>query len=291
MVLCRTIFAVLALLGLPLFGPLMGSATAQLAPPSPKPEMLENCPGLVANRLPLLKPAAYRPAAFQLASLASDQVRISYSGHSTFMIESPAGVKIATDYNDYVKPRALPDIVTMNHAHSTHYTDHPDPGITHVLRGWGPSPDKPARHDLQFRDVRVRNVPTNIRSWGGETERHGNSIFVFEIANLCIAHLGHLHHTLSQQQLNEIGRIDAVMVPVDGGVTLDVEGMAEVLQALKAPLMIPMHYFSTYSLRRFLDTLGEKSVEVEMSDLPSVVISKTTLPAKPKLLVLPGRAF
>ena len=91
--------------------------------------------------------------------------------------------------------------------------------------------------------------------------------------------------------MNEIGRIDAVMVPVDGGVTLDVEGMAEVLQALKAPLMIPMHYFSTYSLRRFLDTLGEKSVEVEMSNLPSVVISKTTLPAKPKLLVLPGRAF
>ena len=253
MVLSRTIFAGLALLGLFTVG-----ATAQPAPPSPKPEMVENCPGLVANGLPLAKPVAYRPAAFQLASLASDQARISYSGHSTFLIESPGGVKIATDYNDYVKPRVLPDIVTMNHAHSTHYTDNPDPGIAHVLRGWGPSPDQPARHDLQFRDVRVRNVPTNIRSWGGGTERHGNSIFIFEIANLCIAHLGHLHHTLTQQQLNEIGRVDAVMVPVDGGVTLDLDGMAEVLQALKAPLMIPMHYFSTYSLRRFLDTLAEK---------------------------------
>ena len=281
MVLGRTFFAAFCLLGL-----LTGGAAAQPAPPQAKPEMVENCPGLVAGGLPHAKPAAFQPA-----SLASDQVRISYAGHSTFLIESPGGVKIATDYNDYVKPRALPDIVTMNHAHSTHYTDHPDPGIVKVLRGWGPSPDRPARHDLQFRDVRVRNVPTNIRSWGGETERHGNSIFIFEIANLCIAHLGHLHHTLTQQQLNEIGRIDAVMVPVDGGVTLDLDGMAEVLQALKAPLMIPMHYFSTYSLRRFLDALGEKSVEVEMSDLPSVVISKTTLPAKPKLLVLPGRAF
>ncbi len=64
------------------------------------------------------------------------------------------------------------------------------------------------------------------------------------------------------------------MVPVDGGVTLDFEGMVEVLQALKAPLMIPMHYFSTYSLRRFLDTLGEKSVQVEMSDVSSVVVSE-----------------
>jgi L-ascorbate metabolism protein UlaG (beta-lactamase superfamily) len=263
-------------------------AAAQPAPAPAKPEMMENCPGLIA-RGPIPRPI---PAAFNLASLKSDEVRLSYVGHSTFLVESPRGVKIATDYNDYVKPRVLPDIVTMNYAHSTHYTDHPDPGIKHVLRGWGPSQDRPARHDLNVSDVRVRNVPTNIRSWvSGNTERHGNSIFIFEIANMCIAHLGHLHHTLNQQQLNEIGRVDVVMVPVDGGVTLDLEGMVEVLQALKAPMMIPMHYFSTYSLRRFLDTLGEKSFDVAYSDVPSVVVSKTTMPAKPKVMVLPGRAF
>jgi L-ascorbate metabolism protein UlaG (beta-lactamase superfamily) len=81
------------------------------------------------------------------------------------------------------------------------------------------------------------------------------------------------------------------MVPVDGGVTLDLAGMVEVLQALKAPLMIPMHYFSTYSLQRFLGALAEKSYEVEISEMPSTVVSKVTLPAKPKVLVLPGRAF
>ena len=268
-----------------LVGLTSGSA-AQPAPPAAKPEMMENCPGLVATA-----PPPFRRASLSLASLASDQVRISYIGHSTFLIESPRGVKIATDYNDYVRPRGLPDVVTMNHAHSTHYTDNPDPGIKHVLRGWGPSPDRPARHDIQIADVRVRNVPTNIRDWSGGTERHGNSIFIFEIANMCIAHLGHLHHTLTQQQLNEIGRVDVVMVPVDGSVTLDFDGMAEVLQALKAPLMIPMHYFSTYSLRRFVDKLGEKSVQVESSESSSVVVSKTTLPTTPKLLVLPGRAF
>ena len=266
---------------------LPAASVAQPAPAPAKPEMLENCPGLVAERGPRATPASLR-----LAALAADQARISYVGHSTFLLESPRNVKIATDYNDYVKPRVLPDIVTMNHAHSTHYTDFPDPSIKHVLRGWGPTPDQPARHDIQVSDVRIRNVPTNIRSWmGGGTERHGNSIFIFEVANLCIAHLGHLHHTLNQQQLNEIGRIDVVMVPVDGGVTLDIEGMAEVLQALKAPLMIPMHYFSTYSLRRFLDVLGEKSFEVEISETPSLVVSKTTLPAKPKIVVLPGRLF
>jgi L-ascorbate metabolism protein UlaG (beta-lactamase superfamily) len=228
---------------------------------------------------------------FLPASLKGDEVRISYAGHSTFMVESPGGIKVATDYNDYVRPRALPDIATMNHAHSTHFTDSPDPAIKHVLRGWGSSPDHPARHDVTAGDVRVRNVPTNIRNYmSGGTERHGNSIFIFEMANLCIAHLGHLHHTLNQQQLNEIGRLDAVMVPVDGGVTLDMDGMIEVLEALKAPLMIPMHYFSTYSLRHFLDKASAK-FQVEINDTGSTVISKTTLPEKPKILVLPGRLF
>jgi L-ascorbate metabolism protein UlaG (beta-lactamase superfamily) len=250
--------------------------------PAAKPEMTENCPGLVASDVPRVIPAALRVA------LNADQVRLTYVGHSTFLIESPQLARIATDYNDYVRPPVLPDIVTMNHAHDTHYTDRPDPGIKYVLRGWGPSPDQPARHDVQFKDVRVRNVPTNIRDWRGGTERHGNSIFIFEIANLCVAHLGHLHHTLTQQQLNEIGRVDAVLVPVDGNMTLDLDGMVEVLQGLKAPLMIPMHYFSVFTLRRFLDRVRQ-NWEVEMSAVPSLVISKTTLPAKPKVLVLPGR--
>jgi L-ascorbate metabolism protein UlaG (beta-lactamase superfamily) len=249
--------------------------------PTAKPEMRENCPGLVASDVPRIVPAA-----LQLATLDADQARITYVGHATFLIESPQLVRIATDYNDYVRPPIVPDIATMNHAHSTHYTDHPDPSIQFVLRGWAPDA-APARHDLQYKDVRVRNVPTNIRDWGGGTERHGNSIFIFELANLCIAHLGHLHHTLTQQQLDEIGRVDVVMVPVDGSLTLDLEGMIEVLQSLKAPIMIPMHYFSSYTLNRFLSRVRE-DWDVEYAEIPSIVVSKTTLPAKPKILVLPG---
>ena len=125
-------------------------------------------------------------------------MRINYIGHSTFLIESPKLVRIATDYNDYVKPPVLPDIVTMNRAHSTHYTDRPEPGIKFVLRGWKED-GKPTDHDLNFQDVRVRSVATNIRDYygGSGPTRHGNSIFIFEVANLCIAHLGHLHHTLN----------------------------------------------------------------------------------------------
>ena len=154
--------------------------------PGAKPEMTESCPGLVASESPQILPAAYGSP-----GLAPNEARITYAGHSTFLIESSKLVRIATDYNDYVRPSVVPDIATMNHAHDTHYTDRPDPRIKYVLRGWGASPNEPARHDVQVKDVRVRNVPTNIRTWSGGTERHGNSIFIFEMANLCVAHLGH----------------------------------------------------------------------------------------------------
>jgi len=261
-----------------------GAQSAAPAPPDPpsKPEMTESCPGLVASGSPAPIAAGLRPAA-----LDADQVRITYVGHSTFLIESPKLVRIATDYNDWVRPPLLPDIVTMNHAHSTHYTDRPAAGIKFVLRGWRDD-GQPANHDISFQDVRVRNVPTNIRNWSGGTERYGNSIFVFEIANLCIAHLGHLHHTLTQQQLDDIGRVDVVMAPVDGNMTLDLDGMVEVLQAIKAQVIIPMHSFSAYTLDRFLARMRQ-DYRIDTNETPSLVVSKATLPAAPTVVVLPGR--
>jgi L-ascorbate metabolism protein UlaG (beta-lactamase superfamily) len=259
------------------------AARAQSAAPAPpaKPEMRENCPGLVASGAPRAIPAALR-----LAALGADQVRLTYVGHATFLIESPQLVRIATDYNDYVRPLLLPDIATMNHAHSTHFTDRPDLGIKLVLRGWRED-GRPSGYDVNLKDVRIRSIATNIRTWSGETERNGNSIFVFEIAGLCIAHLGHLHHTLTQQQLDEIGRMDVVMAPVDGNYTLDLDGMVEVLQSLHAQVIIPMHFFNTFTLERFL-TRMRQSYQVEHNVTPSLVVSKKTMPATPTVVVLPG---
>src|SRR5271154_5543843 len=192
---------------------------------------LASCPGPVGSRAPLLWRAA----------LAPGEVGIEFLGHASFLIESPAGVTTVTDYNGVNRPSFTPDIVTMNNAHSTHYTDHPDPGIKYVLRGWDPGGGM-AVHDLTYQDVHIRNVPTNVRDLGG-TRYNGNSIFIFELADLCIGHLGHLHHVLTPEHLADIGQLDVVMVPVDGTWTMDQGGMLEVIAQLHPPLLIPMHYF------------------------------------------------
>jgi L-ascorbate metabolism protein UlaG (beta-lactamase superfamily) len=222
------------------------------------------------------------------AALASTDVRLTFIGHSTFLIESASGVRMVTDYNDYVRPSVVPDVATMNRAHTTHYTDTPDPKITHVLRGWNPA-GGPVRHDLEVKDVHIRNVPTNIRDWGsGSTVGYGNSIFIFEIAGLCIGHLGHLHHTLTPEQLAAIGQLDVVLVPVDGGYTMDIGGMVDVVRALRARLIIPMHYFNQFTLARFIDRM-KAEFPVEMVPDSEILLSARLLPAEAKILVLPGR--
>jgi L-ascorbate metabolism protein UlaG (beta-lactamase superfamily) len=227
------------------------------------------------------------PASLRLVSLAQSEVRLSFVGHATWLIESAGGIRIATDYNDYIRPRVVPEIATMNRAHTTHYSMFPDPGIKHVLRGWNPEGVGPAKHDVTVADVRVRNVATNIRDWAGGYIPHGNSIFIFEIAGMCIGHLGHLHHTLTDQQVAHIGQLDVVMVAVDGSYTLDVAGVVETLKTLRARLILPMHYFNPYTLERFLDRI-RADFAVEMATEPMIVVSQPTLPTEPKVLVLPG---
>lgn len=243
----------------------------------------DRCPRLVSSLPSPLQKVSLR----LVQKKAEPAVNITFVGHSTFLIESAGGIKIATDYNDYVQPEVIPDIATMNRAHSTHYTLSPDPSIKHVLRGWGDG-EEPARHELELGDVYVRNVPTNIRDWAGGTIYGQNSIFVFEIAGLCIAHLGHLHHTLTAAQLDAMGRIDVVLVPVDGSFTLNTDGMVEVLKQIDAPVAIPMHIFGEGTLQRFLEKM-EQIYEVQRHPSPSIVMSRATMPKTRTMIVLPGR--
>jgi len=130
-------------------------------------------------------------------------------------------------------------------------------------------------------------VPTNVRELGG-TRYNGNSIFVLEMADLCIAHLGHLHHTLTPTHLAELGAIDVVLVPVDGTFTLNQEEMIEVLQQIRPKIVIPMHIFSQASLEKFLTRAGG-FFAVRRETGRAVVLSRGDLPQIPEIIVPAGR--
>jgi len=224
--------------------------------------------------------------AFTQHAQTSGDVTITFVGHSTFRIESPSGIVIATDYAGFAGAGPIPDIVTMNKAQSTHYTDFPDPAIRHVLRGWNPDGGA-AAHDLKIGDVAIRNVPTDIRSWSGLLEVDGNSIFIFEVAGLCIGHLGHLHHELGPQHLGWIGRLDIVMVPVDGSYTMAQDAMVSVLDDMQASIIIPMHFFGASTLAAFVRNAAEHFA-VDFRETAILTVSEATLPATPTVMVLPG---
>ncbi|WP_208985397.1 MULTISPECIES: MBL fold metallo-hydrolase [unclassified Stappia] len=228
------------------------------------------------------------PPLVRQAALAMDQVGITFVGHATFEIETPKGVRIATDYNNVHRPARLPRVVTMNGAHSTHFTLNPDPAIEHVLLGWNPD-GGPMDHDLTVEDVRIRNLQTNIRGWDGQTRLLGNSIFVFEVADLCIAHLGHLHHRLTPEDLARLGTIDIVFAPVDNASTLRLDSLVEVIGAVSPRIVIPMHAYTYGSQETFVARMASEGFRVEMSESPLYVASRAALPAEQTVLVLPER--
>jgi len=227
------------------------------------------------------------------APVAEQSVRISYVDHSMFLIQGEGGTNALTDFTGYVgNVDFTPDVVTMNNAHTSHWTAFPDPDIANALKGW--AEDGVARdHYLDLGDMLIRNVHTDTRDQFGGPMANGNSIFVFEAAGLCIGHLGHLHQELSDGQYAALGRMDIVMAAVDGGLTLDHASLIRVLDRLRASVVIPMHWFGRYTLDAFLtdmetsgyriDRTGESSVELSLQRLPR---QRTVVVLEPRFLSL-----
>lgn len=219
------------------------------------------------------------------APLPDYTVRLRFVGHAMFLLQTPGGMSAVTDYSGFIgSVDFVPTVATMNRAHSTHWTPNPDPRIPHVLPGWDFAAGA-ADHYLETGDLVVRNVPTDIRSYTGTGGENGNSIFVFETAGLCIGHVGHLHHEPTPEQYAALGRLDVVMVPVDGGFTMDVAAMMRVVKRLRSSVVIPMHWFGQSTLEYFLTGMAD-DFAVERLDRSEIELSLRTLPDRPTVMVL-----
>jgi len=218
-------------------------------------------------------------------TLADEDVSIRFIAHSSYLLENAEGLQIATDWSGHFTHRLdrAPDVITMNHAHDTHWTASPDPEIEHVLKGWGVE-GKPRRHFMRLGETLIRNVPTDIRGGYTGDEPFGNSIFIFEIGDLCVGHLGHIHHIPTEEQYALLGRLDVVMVPVDGRHTLGIEDIVVMLKRLKSQVVLPMHAFGRYTLSEFLTRMGE-DFAVDRMEGDTLTLSQDRLPELPTVFV------
>jgi len=161
-------------------------------------------------------------------------MKINYLGHSTFIIESAKTVVIDPHDPEYgaLPPNLVADIVTVSHGHHDH----------NYIVGVGGSPqviDKIG--SCQVDSIKITGVPTFHDEENG-VKRGNNIVFVFEIEGARLAHLGDLGHILAAEQLNQIGPIDLVMIPVGGTYTIDADQAVEVVKQLQAKVVLPMHY-------------------------------------------------
>ena len=272
--------------------------SAMLAAALPTLPAAASCLAVAAAPQPAarLVPAAFGGEARPLPSTARldraatpETVDLTFLGHSSFLIRTPENVTAITDYNGYIRAAAPPDIVTMNHAHGTHYTDTVEPGVRYVLRGWDSGEGVP-RHNVSLRDLRVRNVPTNIRDGLGGTRFAENSIFIFESVGLCIVHLGHLHHPLTPEHAGRIGLVDVLLVPIDDGLTMLQRRMGEVVETLRPAIVVPMHYSGEDLLQTFIGLMRDLGFTARFHETATVRLAKGSLPRR-TVLVLPGGYF
>ena len=264
---------------------LLGAAFALFAGPA-----WARCSANVADLDDGIRLASFGDIPFASGS-SPNRATITFLGHASYQIDTPQGVRAITDYNGFNGYGRHPDIVTMNNAHSTHFTDTPEEGITYILRGWPSQPgETEARHDVTLKDMRVWNVSTNVRDWNGGVRINGNSIFVFAINDLCIAHLGHLHQRLTKEHIEALGRIDVLMVPIDGSFTMGVPLMVEVIKQLEPRVVLPMHYWGRGQVERFLGLMKGNDMDAEFvwPEQRSIEIAREELPEKLTVIVVGG---
>lgn len=163
-------------------------------------------------------------------------VKITWLGHACFLLADQSGTRVLTDpFNEavgYPVPEIKVDVVTVSHEHFDHNAVQNLTGKPAIVRG-------PGTHNIG--NLMIKGVAT-FHDGARGSERGPNTVFIIDMENIKICHLGDLGHQLDAGQVQEIGPIDVLLVPVGGTFTIDSSGAKQVVEALQPRLVIPMHY-------------------------------------------------
>lgn len=163
-------------------------------------------------------------------------MKITWLGHSSFLIEDSKGRKILTDPFDeslgYDEFKGDVDLVTISHHHFDHdYTKNIPLNI--------PVIDKSGF--FNYSDIPITGIPSYHDKMKG-AKRGEIIIFIFDVDGYKVCHLGDLGYVLSESEINKLGEIDVLLIPIGGNFTIDGREAAELSKAINCHLIIPMHY-------------------------------------------------
>ncbi len=208
-------------------------------------------------------------------------MHIRWLGHACFEIKSHSLTVVTDPYDPYTGfhlPAELrAEVVTVSHQHKDHNNSTAILGEPQIISSTGA---------ITISGVEFFGLKTFHDTEGG-TQRGENTVFKFTLEDLRLLHLGDLGHQLTNDQLEALGEIDILMIPVGGTYTIDAVTAVTVVQQLKPKIILPMHYkipelvFPLDPVSNFLQVANWSSITRDVLE-----IDKLSLPAQPEIILL-----
>jgi len=209
---------------------------------------------------------------------------IKWLGHSCFLITSKEGLRVITDPYvvgggiNYSPISEAADIVLVSHNHADHNNISAVRGRPEAIKGNGIKSAK----GIQFRGIATYHDTSQGR------QRGPNTVFCFSLDSMNLCHLGDLGHVLNREQVEQIGAVDMLFIPVGGFYTIDAANASQVCDQLKPKVVIPMHFKTSkcdYPIATVEDFLKGKR-NVRKIDSSKVEFKLEELPASTDIVVL-----
>ena len=206
---------------------------------------------------------------------------ITWLGHSCFRIRGSQAIIITDPFPPdigYTLGKQTADIVTVSHPHPSHsYTEGINEGYRLVK--------SPGEYEIS--GVLILGLNTYHDAVKGQSKGK-NTVYLMEVDGITICHLGDIGHVLSDDDIEEMGNIDILLVPVGGVSTINASMAAETVRKVEPKVVIPMHYKDAKSKRdlepvdNFLKEMGQTAVEPR----PKFTASRTNLPLSLQVVIL-----
>ena len=208
-------------------------------------------------------------------------MEIIHLGHSSFKIRAKGVVLVTDPYSSLDTglkfPKVEADIITVSHDHQDHNAVSQVGGMPVIIRGPG---------EYEIKGIRIFGL-SSFHDQEKGAKRGRNTIYQIKMDNLSLLHLGDLGEKPTQEQIELLGSVDVLMIPVGGIFTISASEAAKIAADLEPRIVIPMHYkvpglkFELEEVEKFLKEMGK-----EVKPIDKLIVGKDKLPEGMQVVLL-----